>query len=73
MNNAAIKTDDLWLATHAALLAGQWSKARPMLEQLAGRHDVRDTLPAARVYGLTGQFGDLIQDRIDAVNRVASR
>lgn len=68
-----ISTTALWSATNTALCAGDWAKARDGLEALAGRNDVRDLLCSAKAYGAKGGMADILQARIDAVNRIASR
>lgn len=77
-------TSELWSTTHAALLAGRWSIARRLLEDLARRNDYCDTLPSVSAYvakqtsrddykALDAGFSQLLQDRIDAVNSRAER
>lgn len=69
-----IPTDDLWQACHRSLLAGRWSTARALLDDLSRRPDVRDCLGTARGYGVPEYLQGVIGDRIDAVNdRARSR
>lgn len=77
-------TAELWSTTHAALLAGRWSVARRLLEDLARRSDFSDTLPPLASYVralesngrspcLDAGFAQLLVDRIELVNARAER
>jgi hypothetical protein len=74
-----MSTPELWAATHSALCAGRWSQARALLDALGRREDNRDLLPPTTAYAkITGHgpltdFAQLIQDRIDLVNALATR
>lgn len=67
-------TNSLWEETHAALCAGEWSKARKLLDDLGQRSDVVDLLLDLSQYErasgktLSVDFRPVIQDRIDLVN-----
>lgn len=75
----AIATRALWLATHTALCAGQWTTARTLLDALGQRADVTDLLSSVWCYRagcgarLAPAYARILQDRIDAVNAVAAR
>jgi hypothetical protein len=64
-----ISTGALWRATHSALCAQAWSTAQRGLEALARRAEVKDLLLSADAYRAPAWIRQLIQDRIDAVNR----
>lgn len=72
--NQKISTNDLWDETHTALCAGEWSKARSLLDDLGQRSDVVDLLLDLSQYerasgkALSVDFRPVIQDRIDLVN-----
>ena len=74
-----LNTSDLWSLTHAALTQGRWGVARGLLELLARRHDVTDTLSDADAYEqssgvlLDGEMYAALSYRIGAVNRIAMR
>lgn len=69
-------TDTLWTETHSALCAGQWGKARALLDDLGRRSDNRSHLAHISSYVQCayervvdiGQLATLLQDRIDLVN-----
>ena len=67
-------TSNLWEQTHKTLCAGEWSKARSLLDDLGQRSDVVDLLLDLSQYErasgktLSVDFRPLIQDRIDLVN-----
>lgn len=74
----AIRTRPLWLAAHEALLAGNWSAARTLLDALAQRRDVTDILSSVWCYRagcgarLAPAYAHVLQARIDAVNAIAA-
>lgn len=69
----SLSTPDLWSATHNALTQGRLSQAQVLCEALAARVDNTRTLSSAVAYGVPETVADLLQDRIDAVNVVATR
>lgn len=80
----ASPTAELWSTTHAALVAGRWSIARRLLDDLARRSDYVDHLPSLASYvdalkrndamtALDRGFAQLLVDRIELVNSRAER
>jgi hypothetical protein len=74
---APLSTDQLWDATHETLLAGYWSAARALLDDLGRRGDISDRLGSLETYAAAaalrgarapGAVWTLLQDRIDQVN-----
>jgi len=70
MNNIA--TTKLFTEINSALLAGKFSVARALFDELGRRNDNHDMLASAKSYGIPETIRQLIQDRIDLVNSKAA-
>lgn len=70
----ATSTSDLFQACNTALMAGRWSEARALLDDLGQRRDNPYTLLSVSTYmmlsgkSMLGGYVAVLQDRIDLVN-----